>query len=172
MTEVIGIGKAAVSVLGGVYAGVMLFIFLVINPAITKKHVSSSILTGLVLQGAALLAMTLIPRGGMFYAILAVGLYAVGYGIFIPFLSALVADVAEGREMARIYSLSNTIISIVSAMIGGVSGLLYAIEPRLIFIITVVLLALCIGTMLIFIAHEKRYPNGSNNNVGVENIGA
>lgn len=172
MTEVLGIDKATVSVLGGVYAAVMLFVFLVINPLITTKHVSSSILIGLILQGLALLSITLIPGGVIFYAILAVGLYSFGNGIFLPFLSALVADTAEGREMAGIYSLFNTIVSIVSAIIGSVSGLLYSIQPRLIFLITVGLIVLCIAAMLIFIANEKHLKRQSDANSHIENIGA
>lgn len=172
MTVELGIDKAAVSVLGGVYAGAMLFAFLVINPTVSKKHVTTSILTGLILQGLALTSIALMPGGALIYAILAVGVYAVGYGIFLPFLSAIVADVAVGREMAGIYSLVHTSVSVLSAVIGSVSGLLYAFEPRLIFFMTVFLLVLCIGSLLVFIASDKRHQHESCECSDIENIGA
>ncbi|MCX7771954.1 MAG: MFS transporter [Clostridia bacterium] len=175
MTDHIGIDKATVSVLGAVYAGVMLFVFLVINPLISKKHVSGSIVLGLVLQALALVGVTLIPAGFMVFAILAVGLYAFGYGIFTPFNNALFADVSDGRERAGIYSLVNTVTSILSAVIGAVSGFIYAFEPRLIFFITVLFLALCVGAMVWYMAIEKKHQNeaeGEAEGLAEEEIGA
>ncbi len=159
MTDQLGISKATVSVLGSVYAGVTLFVFLVINPVVSKKHAKSSILLGLILQGTALLGIALMPVGVMFFAILGVGLYAFGYSIFIPFFNALLADVSEGQVRAGIYSLIHTITSILGTIIGFTSGYLYAEEPRLIFFITVFILMLCIGAMLAFLAYEKRHRN-------------
>jgi MFS family permease len=158
MTEQLGIDKAAVSALGAVYASVMLFVFLLINPMVPKKHVSSCILAGLALQGAALLGISLMPSEGMLYAILAVGLYSFGYGVFLPFFNTLFADISDGREMAGIYSIVQTATSILSAAIGAVSGFIYAAQPRLIFFITVLFLLLCACTMLVYINYNKPLP--------------
>lgn len=154
MTEQIGIDKAVVSILGGVYAGVMLVVFLFITPAISHKHMSSSIVTGLFLQAVALIGITAVPEGMMFFAILAVALYSFGYGIFMPFFSTLIADVSEGKERAGIYSLVNTVTAVLSALIGLGSGFLYAAAPRFIFYITALLLGLCVIGMFVFIANE------------------
>ncbi len=160
MTEQLGIDKATVSILGGVYAGVMLIVFLFITPAISKKHMTSSILLGLFLQTVALIGITIIPRGFIFYAILAVGLYSLGYGIFTPILSTLVADTSEGKGRSGIYSLINAATALLSAIIGLGSGFLYAVAPRFIFYITALLLVLSIVAMLLFIANEKKQaPN-------------
>lgn len=156
ITEHLGIDKATVSVLGGVYAGVMLFVFLVINPATTKKRMPTSILSGLLIQAIALLGITIVPKGFLFFAILAVGLYSFGYGIFLPIFSTILADVSEGRDRAGIYALVNTITSVLSSLIGLGSGFLYAAAPRFIFYISTLLLGLSIIAMLLFVAYEKK----------------
>lgn len=163
MTVHAGIDKAAVSVLGGVYSVVMLFVFLVVNPLVSKKRIYPTILVGLVLQGLALLGVTLLPKGVMFYAILAIGLYAFGYGVFSPFMNALFADVSDGRDRASIYSLVNTFTSVISALLGAFSGFIYAAQPRWIFYITVILLSLCAGALLMFMAQEKKLKITGNN---------
>lgn len=159
MTEQLGVDKAAVSALGAVYSGILLFVFLVINPTVPKKHVSSSIFAGLVLQGSALLGISLMPAKGILYAIFPVALYAFGYGIFLPFFNALFADASVGREMAGIYSFTLTLTSTLGAIIGAVSGFIYAAEPRLIFFITVLLLSLCALTMLAFKINENKHQS-------------
>lgn len=155
MTEQVGIDKALVSILGGVYAGVMLMIFLFITPSISRKHMPSSILLGLSLQAIALIGITAVPKGILFYAVLAVALYSFGYGIFMPFLSTLVADVSEGRGRAGIYSLVNTTTAVLSALIGLGSGFLYAAAPRFIYYLSALLLGLSFIAMLLFVANEK-----------------
>lgn len=156
MTEQLGIDKAAVSILGGVYAGVMLMVFLFITPVISRKHMSASILTGLFLQAVALIGITAVPEGIIFFAILAVALYSFGYGIFMPFFSTLIADISEGRDRAGIYSLVNTVTAVLSALIGLGSGFLYAAAPRFIFYLTALLLGLSIIAMFVLIADDKK----------------
>ena len=64
----------------------------------------------------------------MIYAVLAVGIYSFGHGIFMPF-SALAGRYFEGKERAGIYSLLNTVTAILSAIIGSVSGFIYGRSP-------------------------------------------
>jgi len=149
MTEHLGIDKATVSVLGGVYAGVMLIVFLFINPSIPGRNMKAPILTGLFLQVIAMIGIPMIPKGMMALAILAVALYSFGYGIFMPFFSTMLADVSEGKSRAGVYSLINTATAVLSALIGLGSGFLYAAAPRFIFYITALLLGLSILSMLL-----------------------
>lgn len=143
MTGQAGIDKASVSILGGVYAGIMLLMFLVVNPRMGKKGGTGSIFSGLLIQGAALVLITVIPKGGLIPAGLCVALYGLGFGIFKPFLDSLLADVSGGRERAGFYSLVNTAVSVFSALIGYASGYIYAFDPRLIFYVTAGILVLC-----------------------------
>ncbi|NLL67172.1 MAG: MFS transporter [Clostridiaceae bacterium] len=157
MTGYLGIDKAASSVLGGVYAGVMLFVFLFITPNTKRKNIHASILTGLFLQTVAFLLITMLPEGILLFAVLAVGIYSFGYGIFIPFFNTLLADISEGRERAGIYSLLNTIVAIFSAIIGSVSGYIYAADPRFIFYLTAFITSLCFIGMVSFIVYDKKH---------------
>ena len=149
MTDYLGIDKAAASILGGVYAGVMLLCF-VYNANTARKNIPASILTGLFLQTAAFFWITMLPHGMMIYAVLAVGIYSFGHGIFMPFFSTLLADISEGKERAGIYSLLNTVTAILSAIIGSVSGFIYAADPRYVFYLTAFITALCFIGMIMF----------------------
>lgn len=151
MTGQVGIGKASVSILGGIYSGVILLVFLAVTPRIGKKGGTAGMLSGLVIQGASLVMIALIPKGVLAAACLCVALYGLGYGIFKPFLDSLTADVSEGRERAGLYSLVNTAISIFSALIGYASGYIYAFDPRWIFFSTAVILGICAIGMVCFI---------------------
>ena len=155
MTDVIGFDKASVSILGSVYAAVMLFVFLVINPAIPRTRIFSSILTGLALQGAAQLSIALMPDGFRFPAVLSVALYAFGYGVYMPFFTAFFADISEGNEIARVFAFAQTVTSALSAVIGAVSGFIYEFSPRLIFLITALCLLGSACIMTGFIIKER-----------------
>ena len=162
MTDYLGIDKAAASILGGVYAGVMLFVFLFITPNTARKNIPASILTGLFLQTAAFFWITMLPHGMMIYAVLAVGIYSFGHGIFMPFFSTLLADISEGKERAGIYSLLNTVTAILSAIIGSVSGFIYAADPRYVFYLTAFITALCFIGMIMFIVYDKKQASAEN----------
>ncbi len=162
MTDYLGIDRGAASILGGAYAGVMMFVFLFITPNTSRKNIPASILTGLFLQTAAFFWITMLPEGILLYAILAVGVYSLGHGIFIPFFSTLLADVSEGRERAGIYSLLNTISAVLSAVIGSASGFIFAADPRYIFYLTAFITSLCFIGMILFIAYERKQKNTEN----------
>lgn len=162
MTDYLGIDKAAASILGGVYAGVMLFVFLFITPNTSKKNMPSSILTGLLLQTVAFFWITMLPHGIMLYAVLAVGVYSFGHGIFIPFFSTLLADISEGKERAGIYSLLNTATAVLSAIIGSASGFIYAVDPRYVFYLTAFITALCFIGMILFLMQGKKQKIADN----------
>lgn len=149
-SEVLGIGKSTVSVLGAVNSAVMLLIFVLVIPVISQFHPERNMLIGIFLQIAALLGFVLLPRNNLTVVIFFVVVFAVGFGLFRPFIDAILAEVTDGRERAGIYSLLNTAISILSALFGLASGYLYGINPRLIYILSIGLLLICIILLLIF----------------------
>ncbi|MDD4570378.1 MAG: hypothetical protein PHE70_09665, partial [Tepidanaerobacteraceae bacterium] len=79
-------------------------------------------------------------------------LCAAGFGIFKPFVDTMLAEFTEGKARAIVYSLVNTAISILSAIMGFVSGYLYDLNPRLIYITSIFILSLC----LVILATIKR----------------
>ncbi len=140
MTEVLGLDKSIISILGGVYSGVMFFIFVFIIPVASKKDHSRNMLLGLAIQATALTMLILIPAGSMIATILCIALYAVGFGVFRPFVDSMLAEVSEGTERATIYSFLNTITCIITALIGFISGSIYILNPRLIYVASICIL--------------------------------
>jgi MFS family permease len=147
MTETLLFSKADVSLLGGAYSLMLLIVFLFVNPAIGRHGSVKNLIIGLLLQAAALGLMTVIPRGNMAAAMLAICFFAAGFGVFKPFLDALLAEVTEGRDRAGMYSLVNTAVCAGMALMGAVSGALQGIDPRAIYYASFFLVLLCAGTL-------------------------
>jgi len=158
-SEVLSIGKSTVSVLGAVNSVVMLFIFVLVIPVISRFLPEKNMLTGIILQAIALFGFVLIPRNHLTCVIFFVVVFAVGFGIFRPFIDALLAEVTDGRERAGIYSLLNVAISVLSSLFGLFSGYLYVVNPRLIYILSIGLLLMCIVLLAFFTrlrAHDRQ----------------
>lgn len=153
-SEVLGIGKSAVSVLGAVNSAAMLLIFILVIPAVCRFRPERNMLMGILLQAAALLGFILIPRSRLTAVIFFVVVFAMGFGLFRPFLDAILAEVTDGRERAGIYALLNTVISILSSLLGLASGYLYAVNARLIYILSLGILLIC-ALLLTFLARLR-----------------
>lgn len=140
MTEALKLGKSSISILGGVYSGVMFFIFVFIVPAISKRNNTRNMQIGLLIQAASLFLLILIPAGSLLTVIFCIGTYAAGFGIFRPFLDTMLAGVTEGNERAGIYSLINTVTCVITALLGFVSGSIYVFNPRFLYLISIAIL--------------------------------
>ena len=157
--EVLCIGKSTISVLGAVNSAVMLLVFVFLIPVISRFLPEKNMLAGIVLQMAALLGFVLIPRNHLFGVIFFVVVFALGFGIFRPFIDGLLAEVTDGRERAGIYSLLNMAISVLSSLFGLYSGYLYIINPRLIYILSIGFLLVCTVLLVLFTrlrAHSRQ----------------
>ena len=150
MTEVLKLGKPSISMLGGVYSGVLFIIFVFIIPIISRKNHTGNMQLGLAVQAVSLAMLILIPEGNMAAAVLCTVVYSVGFGIFRPFIDSMLAEVSGGKQRAGIYSLVNTVMCIVTALIGFVSGSIYWFNPRLIYVASIVILALCLILLAIY----------------------
>jgi len=156
MTEVLKIDKSTIAILGGVNSAVMLFVFVFVNPVISKYNKLLTMIVGLLIQSISLFLLTVIPPSSLSITIACVALFAIGFSIFRPFIDAVFAEVTEGNERAGIYSLFNTITSILSALIGLVSGFLYVLNPRLLYIISIIILFSCIALLAMLIRFFKK----------------
>lgn len=159
--EVLSINKSTVSVLGAVNSAVMLLIFVFVIPVISRCLPEKSMLTGIVLQTVALFGFVLLPSHHLAGVIVFVVVFAVGFGIFRPFIDALLAEVTDGRERAGIYSLLNMAISILSSLFGLISGYLYVANPRLIYILSIGFLLVCTVLLVCFTRlreHARKQP--------------
>lgn len=147
MTEVLGLGKSSVSLLGGAYSVMMLIVFVFVVPVISRYNNSVNMQLGFAIQAVSLLAVTVIPGKSLIAVVLSICIYAVGFGMARPFIDAMLAEASEGANRAGVYSLINTITCVLTAAIGLVSGSVYIFNPRLIYVISVIILAVCIALL-------------------------
>ncbi len=160
MTEVLGLDKSSISLLGGVYSGVMLLVFVFVIPLVSKRNNTRNMQLGLVIQVISLLTLIVIPTGNMTATVLCIGVYAAGFGIFRPFVDSMFAEISEGRERAGIYSLIGTITCIATALIGFVSGSIYKYEPRLIYVMSIVILGISFILLSVYHKLKKKEMTG------------
>ncbi len=165
MTEALKLGKSSISVLGGIYSGVMLLIFVFVIPAVSKGNNTRNMQSGLLIQAVSLSLLILIPGGSLINVVLCIGIYAVGFGIFRPFLDTMLAEVTEGNERAGIYSLINTVTCVITALLGFVSGSVYVFNPRLLYIISIVIL---LASIILLEAFGRLTKTGNKTTIGVD----
>ena len=161
MNEVLGIQKSALSILGGVNSAVMLIVFAFVIPVISRFNLVINMIIGTIVQAAALFMLIVIPKNNLTIIIFCVVTFAIGYSLFRAFNDSILAEVTDGKERAGIYSMLNTVISILSALAGLASGYLYAYNPRSIYVLSIgILLLSCIFLILFFIIAEnnKKLP--------------
>jgi MFS family permease len=168
MTEVLLLGKSVISILGGIYSAVMLGIFVFVIPAISRLNNTPVMITGLIIQGISLFLLTVIPPGSLALAILCMIAYAVGFGIFRPYIDTLLAKVTEGNDRAGIYSIVNAISCLSTALIGFVSGSMYLFNPRLIYIVSVAILAICAVILGAYLRYGEKKPESSDAGMTLE----
>lgn len=161
MTEVLGLDKSSISILGGVYSGVMFAIFVFVIPLVSRMNHTKNMQLGISIQVAALIALILIPAGSMAAAIMCITIYAVGFGVFRPFVDSMLAEVSEGNGRAGVYSMVNTITCMITALIGFVSGSIYLYNPRLIYVVSIIILAISIVLLGIYYKLNKSQKNVS-----------
>jgi MFS family permease len=155
INEVLGIGKSAISILGAVNSVVMLVVFVLIIPVISRFNMVLNMIVGIIIQAVALVFFVLIPSNHLTSTIFCVALFALGFSLFRPFIDAILAEVTDGRERAGIYSLLNTVISIFSSLLGLFSGYLYAINPRFIYLESIGILLLSTIFLFLFLNAKK-----------------
>lgn len=143
INEVLGIDKSLISILGGVNSIAMLIIFIFINPIIGRHNIRLTMIIGLILQGCSLLLIIIMPYNNFFAAIISVILFAVGFSIFKPFADSMLAEVIEEDGRSGIYSLVNTITSILSIIAGLIAGYFYSFNPRLLYVFSIFILCMC-----------------------------
>lgn len=148
LTEVLKLDKAAIAVLGGINAGVILAVFILWVPILNRCNRTNVMVAGIGLQIFALGMYITIPPGNFSATVMVVVLFAVGFGMVKPFIDSILANATSGKERAGVYAIHNTMVSLVSAGLGLFSGYLYAVKASWIYLISIVLLVTCIGFVL------------------------
>ncbi|WP_369691631.1 MFS transporter [Tepidanaerobacter acetatoxydans] len=149
MSEVLGIEKSMISLLGVANSATMIIVLVFINPVLSRGDMVNNMIVGLILQAAALFLLVTIPENNFLITAFSLVIFAAGFGIFKPCVDSMLAELTEGKTRATIYSLVNTGISILSAAMGLISGYIYDLNPRLIYIISILILTLCIAILAV-----------------------
>lgn len=155
LTEILKLDKSTISIIGGVYSASMLFALLFINPAINRFNMVINLIIGLLVQAFSLALLIIIPDNSFVLVIIYITLYAIGSGVFKPFMDSMLAEVTENSERAGIYSLINTVTSVSTIFIGISSGYLYSLNPRLIYVVSIIILTVSIVILLFAYKHYR-----------------
>jgi MFS family permease len=148
LTEVLQLDKAAIAFLGGFNAGVMLLVILFLMPLLTRFNRSLLMSAGIGVQIVALLLLILISPGNFPITAAVIVLFALGFGMAKPLADSVLGMATGGKERAGIYAIYNTVISIVCTSLGFGSGYLYRYKPATIYLVSIVILVLCIGCLV------------------------
>lgn len=162
LTEVLKLDESAISVLGGINALMMLMVFSFLTPRFSHEKRFFHMAVGLLFQISALIMLVTLPPAKFGITIIAVLLFALGFGVVKPFNDSLLAEVTQGKERAGIYALHNTAVAISSAGMGLASGHLYQSNPNSIYLISIGILLICTGFLVwLGLYHKKavNYPN-------------
>jgi MFS family permease len=149
MSDVLGIEKSMISLLGVVNSATMIATLVIINPVVSGLNTINNMMIGLVLQAVALFLLVMISGDNFFVVVLCIIIFASGFGIFKPFADSMLAELTEGKDRAIIYSLVNTGIAALSSIMGFASGFIYDLNPRLIYITSIFILSFCLVILIL-----------------------
>lgn len=148
LTEVLRLDKSAIALLGGVNAAVMFVIFVLVIPRSANFNRYLLMAGGVLLQIASLVLFITLPAGSFKIVSLGVVVFAIGYGLSKPFMDAVLAEATSGTERAAVFALHNTAVAFCSAVFGFLSGFLYSLNPVLIYMLSMGILAVCTGMLI------------------------
>lgn len=156
LTDVVGLDTAVISVLGIVNSLFMLSVYLFAVPAMSHFNKLFSLTVGLSVQILSMFLRIFLPAGSIAWAVVSVALFSVGFGLCRPFLDALMAEASPETERSGIYALKNVLISLASALAGSFSGFLYRLNPKSIYLASMILLAVCILFIFRYFRQNQR----------------
>lgn len=156
LTEALQLDKLDIAFLGGLGAAAIFFILVFVTPSFPYQHRIKYMTTGFAIQILALLWFIFSPPGSLLSAALCVVLFAVGYGVAKPFLDTFLPAYTDGKERSGIFALHNTLISLLGAAGGFVSGFLYNLKPQYIYYLSIAVLLLCIILLIVLSASHRK----------------
>lgn len=139
--DALGIDKSGAALLGSIYAGGMLFAMLVVNPLARGLGVVRNAVLGSLVNAAGLAMLIASPVGGFWWAVAAIAISSLGYGMLKSAIDAAIVVTTEGEARTGIYSTANILSSALGIGAGGLCSLMYGREPRSIYTFSLILLA-------------------------------
>jgi len=123
--------QASIAVFPAVSSVVMLLVFLLVMPALSRKSLGISLLGGLAASALGALALAVAPESGMLAAVLAIVVQAFGTAVSQPLIDTFLANSIPEADRAKMMSIVYLILYALSAPFGYVGGLLADLSPRL-----------------------------------------
>ncbi len=151
LTDSLKMDKSLISILGAVFASVTLLVSIFLNPILLHRFSNSKLMTaGFSLDIIAVLILIFAPDGNLPMVILHIVFYACGASILMPHLSSLIANVTQENERTGVYTLLNTMSSILASIVGVVSGYIFDFNQVLIYVLSLVILTACMTLVAVF----------------------
>ncbi len=155
--DALNLDEASISILGSVYAVGMLIAMVIINPLVQRLNIFINLITGALLNTAGIVMLVIIPSGSLPAAIVSIVVTSVGFGIFKSVLDAALAITTEGKDRAGIYSIVNLLSSILGILTAGLCGILYPLNPKSVYFISIIILFVSITCFTIILLKRGRY---------------
>lgn len=152
VTETIQIPSGHIAAFPFLKSVIMFLFFILVTPRISSMHFRRPLLTGF---GSFLLSQLILvtaPVAGYLSLIVSIALEACAFALIYPFMDSLAVITIDRRERARILSIINVIIVVMTSPFGWFAGTLSEINQRLPFITNMVFLAT--GIVLIYQARK------------------
>lgn len=163
LTEVLGLDKSHVSVVGTVASVMMLVVFAFVVPRISRFDSRLNVIGGVLAQIIAFIVLIIIPKGSYTLTILSTVIYFLGFGVVRTYMDSMFADAAEGKERAGIYSITNVFTSLSIAVTGSLTGFLYSTKPVLVPIMVIAILIIVLFLLVNSIMMSKNTANKERN---------
>ncbi|HEY8392763.1 MAG TPA: MFS transporter [Capillibacterium sp.] len=154
LTEKLKLGEALVSLLGLINSVTIWLVLAFLLPRLQEGLFP--LLLGIGFHLGYLLILLLCKPGTFWPLVIAIILYALGFGLFRPLVDALFADITEGKERAGLYGLNSLFTSILTALAGFYSGRLYERSPVGIYLFSLVILLFCLAGLFLYAFLEKK----------------
>lgn len=160
VTETIQIPSGHIAMFPFLKSIVMLLFFFLVTPKISSMHFQRPLLTGF---GSFLLSQSVLvtaPIGSYLSLVISIILEACAFALIYPFMDSLAVVTIDAKERARILSIINVIIIVLTSPFGWLAGTLSELNHRLPFITNISLFV--IGITLIYRAGSRqgrRHPS-------------
>ncbi len=145
VTERWGFPAGSMAIFQTVNAFVMLFVLLLVSPALANYTRRWPVVIGLAFHIAATGILLFAPAGASLpLLVLCSVLIAMGTSIATPYIEALSANAIDNEDRSLINAVASVILLSISSPFGYIGGVLSTIDTRLPFVMTLTIFAICL----------------------------
>ncbi len=135
----VGLDLSSLAVFPIVASMIFIAAIIIFIPQIKKNNYIKYIGLGILLNAASSTLYIFAPEKNISVMVLSYMIYGVGLALFRPLFDARLMNIFREKDRARLYSVYNVIVMGCSIPGGLLSGFLYTLYPRSLFIVTTLL---------------------------------